>query len=535
MLQTKMFLLLLEKNIGMNFSDKYKNKIFGVLHGFDRMIFKGHIGHFYHGNNFYYFLNEEGIKLKSFKEFALSNNKMIKDHIEKIISASGCHKEYLASPNISKEKIAKRVQKENGVKEGLICVLSCVEPCTTISIEYNNEIKKLEKAKQYRKCLHYYLYYQDKDFGFMHIRFQTWFPFGIQIYINGKEYLKKQLDKEGIDYRSYDNSITWTSNIERAQQISNKFHEKKWNNVFDEFAERVNVYLPRIKEIFGGNGYKWMIEQCEYASDVLFKDVDELQKYFPYFIEYASLCQMGSNIYTFFGRKLHGLCQGETVSDKKYFWNQGFRVKFTLDKNSLKMYDKTSVLRVETTINNSNAFKIRNPNVQAKKKWVPMGKSISNMYRYAEVAKACNLRYLNSLTSVDRDNTLDRKIESLCNGVETKLSTKNDSKPRRYSGFNLLSSFSCTVFNAILNGAFKIRGFSNKNLRLILLEQKALSLKPSFDMKKISAKITRLIAKLRAHKLISKLPNTCKYRVTKSGEEVLARVLLFKKLDLKFC
>ena len=199
------------------------------------------------------------------------------------------------------------------------------------------------------------------------------------------------------------------------------------------------------------------------------------------------------------------------------------------------MYDKTNVLRVETNINNSNAFKIRNPNVQAKKKWVPMGKSISNMYRYAEVAKACNLRYMNSLTSVDRDNTLDRKIESLCNSIETKLSTKHDSKPRRYSGFNLLNSFSCAVFNAVLNGAFKIRGFSNKNLRLILLEQNALSLKPSSDMKKISAKITRLIAKLRAHKLISKLPNTCKYRVTKIGEEILARVLLFKKLDLKFC
>ncbi len=518
-----------------DFKDKYNNEIYGILHGFDRMIIKGHIGHFYYGNNFYYFLNEEGVRLKGFKDYALKNNKLIKEHIENIITSSGCYKEYLKSPRISKEGVAKRIQKENEIDEGLICVLSCVEPCTALSVEYNSSSKKLEKTKQFRKCLHYYLYYEDKDFGFMHIRFQTWFPFGIQIYINGKEYLKKQLRKEEIDFKSYDNSITWVSDIERAQQISDKFCEKKWDKVFDIFAERVNVCLPRIKEIFGGNGYRWMIEQSEYASDVLFKDVDKLQKYFPYFIEYASLCQMGSNIYTFFGRKLHGLCQGETVSDKKYFWNQGFRIKFTLDKNSLKMYDKTSVLRVETTINNSNAFKIRNPNKSAKKKWVPMGKSISNMYRYAEVGKACNLRYLNSLTSVDRDNTLDKRIEKLCHSVETKLSTKSISKPRKYSGFNLLSGFSCAVFNAVLNGAWKIRGFTNKNLRLILLEQKVLFQKSPLDMKKLSGKITRLIAKLRAHKLVSKLPNTCKYRVTKTGEEVLARILLFKKLDLKFC
>jgi hypothetical protein len=137
---------------------------------------------------------------------------------------------------------------------------------------------------------------------------------------------------------------------------------------------------------------------------VLFKGVGELQKYFPYFIEYASLCQMGANIYTFFGRKLHGHCKGETVSDRKYFRDQGFRVKFALDRNFIKMYDKTSVLRVETTINNANAFKIRNPNKEGTKKWVPMRKSMSNLYRYAQVAKACNLRYLNGPVSINRNN-----------------------------------------------------------------------------------------------------------------------------------
>ena len=43
-----------------DFKDKYNNEIYGILHGFDRMIIKGHIFPFYYGNNFYYFLNEEG-------------------------------------------------------------------------------------------------------------------------------------------------------------------------------------------------------------------------------------------------------------------------------------------------------------------------------------------------------------------------------------------------------------------------------------------------------------------------------------------
>jgi hypothetical protein len=47
--------------------------------------------------------------------------------------------------------------------------------------------------------------------------------------------------------------------------------------------------------------------------------------------------------------------------------------------------------------------------------------------------------------------------------------------------------------------------------------------------------MTREIAKLRAHKLVQKLPHTFRYRVTPRGEEVLKRILLFKKMDLKFC
>ncbi len=519
----------------MNFTETFKDSIHGILHGFDRIIIKGHIPHFYYGNNFYYFLEQEGIKLKEFKDYVIKVTGSIKNHLESMISQSCCYKEYLKSSGVSKEEIAKRIMNEKGITQGLICALSVVEPCYALTIDYNQSTQKLEKSSQYRKCLHYYLYYMDKDFGFMHVKLQTWFPFHIQIYINGKSYLMQQLQKAGIKYESYDNSITWVEDIDKAQQISNKFHEKKWDAVFDVFAKRINVYTPRIEEIFGNHGYKWMIQESEYASDVLFNSVEDLQKYFPYFIEYASLCQMGSNIYTFFGRKLHGHCTGEAVSDRKFFWNQGFRVKFALDKNFIKMYDKTNVLRIETTINNANAFKIRNPNKEGTKKWVPMRKAMSNIYRYAEVAKACNLRYLNSLTSVNNNNELDRKIEKLCNSIEVKLSIKKKSEPRKYAGFNLLSDFTCSVFNAILHGSFKIRGFKNKDLRFLLIELGAFSRNELKNIKKLSGKISRLIAKLRAHKLVTKLPNTFRYRVTKLGEEIVARILMFKKLDLKFC
>ena len=516
------------------FLQSFDNSINGVLHGFDRIILKGHIRLFHMNNNFYYFLNEEHVKLKDFKKYALTVTEDLKVHITDLIERKRCYSEYLTSTKTSKEKIAQRVLDEHPDKTGLICVLSVVEPCFALTINYNSKTGKLEKRNQYRKCLHYYLYYNDRDLGLMHVRFQTWFPFTIQIYINGKEYLKRQLTKENIQFASYENCVSWVADLRRAQEIADHFIEKNWTKVFDHFASQVNGYLWRIEEIFNFHGYHWYIEQCEYASDVLFKNRQALEKVFPYVIEYASLCQMGENIYTFFGRKLHHLCQGEAVSDRKHYWSQGFRIKFTLDKNFLKLYDKSNVLRIETTINNASAFKILNPNPQGKKKWVPMGKNISNVYRYAEITKKCNERYLDSLSALNRDNQLEKAIERLCHPQKSKLS-KNSVNERQYSALNPLKDFNCKAFNATMNGAYTMKGFTTKQLTDALLALNAFNKEQCSNSVKLKAKVGRFIAQLRAHKIVTKLPKTHRYRVTYSGTVILSRILMFKKMDLKFC
>ena len=60
------------------------------------------------------------------------------------------------------------------------------------------------------------------------------------------------------------------------------------------------------------------------------------------------------------------------------------------------MYDKHTCLRVETTINNPKAFRIYKATVRKGKEtmaWVPMGKAVSNMYRYAQIAQSANTKY----------------------------------------------------------------------------------------------------------------------------------------------
>ena len=53
------------------FINQFKGQINGVLQGFDRIMIKGYIKHFYHNNNFYYFLNQGKVQLKDYKEYVL--------------------------------------------------------------------------------------------------------------------------------------------------------------------------------------------------------------------------------------------------------------------------------------------------------------------------------------------------------------------------------------------------------------------------------------------------------------------------------
>jgi hypothetical protein len=76
-----------------------------------------------------------------------------------------------------------------------------------------------EIVRQRRKCLHFYLYLIDPEMGFMHVRIQSWFPFLIQIYVNGREWLSRQLDKRNVRYLRYEQTFLRIDACEVATDV----------------------------------------------------------------------------------------------------------------------------------------------------------------------------------------------------------------------------------------------------------------------------------------------------------------------------
>ena len=517
----------------MNFIDEHKNNVHGILHGFDRLIFRGYLSSFFSEKGMYYYMSQTQVKLTGFKSFMERQQKKLRQHITQIAQTEGVQIHYINNSKESKEDRAKKDFSKDPAKHGLISIISTQESAYTYRLVGNKARKELEVIRQMRPHLHYYLYYNDEEFGWMHVKIQSWYPFTMQFYVNGKEYLKRCLTKANIEFNAYDNSITWVKELEKAQAFADQLVNKKWDRFFNAFAQRINPFLSQIAQVFQGKGYSWCLHQSEYATDVLFKNRNYLERLYPSILQKATMFKGGEDIYSFFGRNLtHRSTKQVTGSNKRFI--QGFRVKHYLDKNSVKMYDKSSVLRVETTINNSRSFKIYKEVERKGKKtmaWVPMGKAVSNLYRCAQIAKACNLRYLNSLAQIKLPKNWDKKVEQ----ISTNTSQKNrNNNTVRYSAFNLLSKETCLILEAISDGKFDLQPFSNKMLRQLLIEKKLfqIDLNDSFAIKRLSGKITRLIAKLRAHKMVCKISNSFKYKLTKLGRNICYKVLKFKKIEL---
>ena len=166
---------------------------------------------------------------------------------------------------IDKDAWAKEQIETLRLREGLVGVLCVMETCATFKLGYAEGRPRLVPKNIPVRVLYYY--FLDRDLGLMHVRLQTWAPFTCQIYVNGHDFVARKLQQKGLSFEQVDNAFGKLADPQQAQRIADRFAKLPWPRILETYARRVN---PLLRSELKGLSHYWVIDQAEFATDILF-------------------------------------------------------------------------------------------------------------------------------------------------------------------------------------------------------------------------------------------------------------------------
>ena len=297
--------------------------------------------------------------------------------------------------------------------------------------------------------------------------------------------------------------VNWTTELKRFVKLLNPIHKQ----IFRKYPI----------------DYYWTVFESEWATDVMFKDIQSLNRIYPGLVSHAIGHFSCSDVMKFLGRKLQSNFAGEIMTSFKNR-PEGIRVKHWLDENSIKLYNKGSILRCETTINNPFRFRVFRATENSKNgecRWRRLRKSVADIHRLSQISEASNERYLNALVAADTSTTISQLVADVCKRTTWK------GKPVR--ALRLWENDDLQLLTAITRGEFFINGFRNRDLQPLLYSSLPTNQK---ERKARSARISRLIRMLRAHHIVQKVSRTYRYVLSPRGRQIITAILCTQQLTI---
>jgi hypothetical protein len=493
------------------FLTKFASLIVCTLNCFDRVIFKGHLA------------MASSRELERFVDYVLrvrrshfikvlapSYSDRLVEHAQRFAKKAGRTYRYRTG-SFRKEHWAQQLIREQRIERGLVGILCTQETCNSFKLVPGDQRPCFVSCPRAQRVLYYY--FLDPQLGLLHVRLQTWAPFTLQVYVNGHDWLAQQLVRLGLGFVQKDNAFTQLDDPVKAQRQADRFAHLDWVKILGRYGRLVNPLL--VKEL-ACYRVRWVVDQAEFATDLLFASPGVLTGLYQKLLQFATLTFTPKDILGFLGRKWDRRFDGDVQTAVKTDRLLGTRIKHRMTKNWLKMYDKFGqILRVETVINRPKEFSVyrtrHHRDGSNSVGWFPMNKDVGSLVHYQEQALACNRRYLDALAIVADPAPAYQELRQL---TEPKVVAG-----RSLAGFNPARREDVRLFTAVLDGDHIARGFRNPDVRAALFGD------GGPDKARHSAAVGRLLKRLHARHLLAKIPRTRRWRVTERGRRLLGRAV----------
>ena len=336
---------------------------------------------------------------------------------------------------------------------------------------------------------HYYFYGIDEDFGPFFLKFCTYFPYNAKLCINGHEYVKRQLAKEGIAFEALDNGILTCANPRRLQQLCDGLSAAKIDALLRKWLAR----LPHpftAKDRAAGYRYDVSILQAEFSLTQVLDQPRIGRIFFEEVIRENLDTGRPDHVQLIFDRRISKRTPGRFQTR---VITEGVTPSLHIDykRSRIKQYHKEGrALRTETTINDPRDFGI--------------GKRLLNLPALRRIGFQANRR----LVDVQRISQDCAVGEDAFKGVNGPVEVDG----QRASGLRFADVAVQALLSSLLVFRLLPRGFSNRDLR----EHWApLQGKSPDDM--TPGQMTYHLRRLRLHGLIKRITGTHRYEVTRPG------------------
>ena len=411
-----------------------------------------------------------------------------------------------------KETLAHERQQKEQITSGLVGVWSCLEAGLSYRAQYCAKTGYPQLKNYQTRCKHLYFYFDDPALGFMNIRFQTWFPYHIQVCLNGREWLRRSLEQEGVEFQVKGNKFLHVGDYSKAQQFLNEQLDVRFAALLNNFLP---VVFPTMQDIIGPYlSYHWTLWQSEWATDLIFSSPDKLTSLMDGLLRHAHITGTSTRVLRYLDRPLTKAGKPywrstDEVATRMTDFNDGIRLRHWVDRNSVKIYNEQNVLRVETTINNPGKFRVfRHKQGQPRnepKQRRTMRKGIVDIPLRASVSQDVNNRFMDDLATLQDGTPVRDFIYKMTRHVVK--------AGRRFRALDPTGK-DRELLQAISDPAYRISGLTNKMLREKL---SGTAFSAHRTEKQLSAKISRHLRLLRAHGIIRKLPRQNRYQLTLKG------------------
>ena len=439
--------------------DHFGSLIKCALGGWDRLRFHASLRPLFSPQWMRTYLCAAKVRLVDFPTHAQELTHRLAEEAQKIAAAAQRPYRFLRSSKTSKEKLIEDIAQRDRIRSGLIAVLGAVEPGLAMTVRGARDRRWLQPVLEQRKCLHLYHYYEHPIVGPCHVRLQSWYPFSVDVCLNGRFWLAKQMDAAGLAYRRADNCFIALVDPAAAQALADAQHQTNWLELLNGLLAPAHPLGEQILKPFPNLFYYWTATQSEYATDLLFADQADLARVYRAFVIHGLCSFQSPDVMRFLGHpvpvktgRVDARFRGDVRTDV-LTRHEGVCIKHVAGFNGQKAYDKFwNLLRVENTINRPEAFTVFRaepapeppaplpptpaapssipsqslpadlrvrvntsvPQQKPQRAWRTLRRTVTDLPRRAEVSRAANKRYLDALASTHVGTPLGEMAGPLC-------------------------------------------------------------------------------------------------------------------------